>query len=440
MTGAPAQSLTSISASQLARMVRTKQTSALEVVDAHVQRIASVNPKLNAVVQLAPDARDRARAADDALARGDSVGPLHGVPFTVKDWLETSDLICAAGFDERRAYVPKRDATVVARMRAAGAILLGKTNVNDGAPVYARPANPYDIHRSPGASSSGEAAIIAAGGSPIGLGSDSGGSIRLPSAWCGVAGLKPTTGLVPSTGHFPRLAPMSDPRTAIGPIARHVEDLALALSILARPDGRDAGVVPVRFGDPSSVDVKGLRVARYAETPGVSPAAAVVDAVDAAAAALAARGARIVAATPPRLDEAMPITVAYWSRASSVSLSEWMPTKPSTLSADEIERSVFEWERFSADMLRFMDAYDLILCPAAQDAAPPHRPLTAADFAYTLPYSLTRYPAAVVRAGTSPDGLPVGVQIVAPAWHDHVALAAAAELERALGPWPAPAI
>ncbi len=211
--------LCSLSATELAHMIRQREVSSFDVVDAYLSRIADVNPRLNAVVQIAPDARERARAADAALAQGGSIGPLHGVPFTVKDWIEAEGLICAAGFAERSQFLPKRDATVVARMRAAGAILLGKTNVNDGAPVYPRPNNPYDLARSPGGSSSGEAVIIAAGGSPLGLGSDSGGSIRLPAAWCGVAGLRPTSGLVPNTGHFPRIGSMHDPRTTIGPIA-----------------------------------------------------------------------------------------------------------------------------------------------------------------------------------------------------------------------------
>lgn len=161
------RSITDVSATRLAELIRTKQTSSVEVVDAYLRRIAAVNSRLNGIVQLAPDAAERARAADAALARGEPLGPLHGVPFMVKDWIETSDLICAAGFEERRAYVPKRDATVVARLRAAGAILLGKSNVTDGAPVYGRPNNPYDLARTPGGSSSGEAAIIGAGGSPF---------------------------------------------------------------------------------------------------------------------------------------------------------------------------------------------------------------------------------------------------------------------------------
>lgn len=429
--------LCAASATHLAHLIRRREVSSLKVVDAYLTRIDRVNPRLNAVVQIAPDARERARAADATRARGDDVGPLHGVPFTVKDWIEAEGLICAAGFAERSQFVPKRDATVVARMRAAGAILLGKTNVNDGAPVYPRPNNPYDTRRSPGASSSGEASIVAAGGSPLGLGSDSGGSIRLPAAWCGVAGLRPTSGLVPNTGHFPRIGSMHDPRTTIGPLARRVEDLTLALRIIAGPDGRDPAVVPMALGDPSSVDLGSLRVAWYTAMPGVSPSRAVVSAVHAAAGALRNTGASVNEASPPRLDESMPITVAYWSRVQSSSLTEWTPYRPSTLTADQIERSVFEWERFRASMLRFMDGYDVIVCPVATAIAPEHRALTGQDFIYMLPYSLTGYPVVVVRSGEA-DGMPIGVQIIARPWHDHVALAAAKHVESALGGWQAP--
>jgi len=188
------------SASTLARAIRAKQISSVEVVTAHLRRIEVVNARLNAVVQISETALAEARAADAALARG-HVGALHGVPFTVKDWIETAGLVCAAGAEQRRSFVPQRDATAVARMRAAGGIVLGKTKPGSTADVYPQPHNPYDARRTPGGSSSGEAAIVAACGSPLGLGSDSGGSIRWPAHCCGVAGLKPTTGLVPNTGH-----------------------------------------------------------------------------------------------------------------------------------------------------------------------------------------------------------------------------------------------
>jgi amidase len=429
--------LCSLSATRLAHLIRQREFSSCEVVDAYLRRIDDVNSKLNAVVQVAPDALERARDADVAIAHRGDVGPLHGVPFTVKDWIETEGLICAAGFAERSQFVPKRDATVVARMRAAGAILLGKTNVNDGAPVYPRPNNPHDLGRSPGGSSSGEAAIIAAGGSPLGLGSDSGGSIRLPAAWCGVAGLRPTSGLVPNTGHFPRIGSMHDPRTTIGPIVRRVEDLALALRIIAGADGRDPSAVPMPLGNPSSVDLSALRVAWYTGMPDATPSPAVIAAVHAATGALRDAGASVDEASPPRLDESMPITVAYWSRVQSSSLTEWSLYRPSTLTADEIERSIFEWERFRASMLRFMDGYDVIVCPVATDIAPEHRALTGQDFTYMLPYSLTGYPVVVVRSGEA-KGMPTSVQIIARPWHDHLALAAAQRIEDALGGWSAP--
>jgi amidase len=431
--------LCSVSATGLAHLIRQREVSSFDVVDAYLGRIDDVNPRLNAVVQIAPDARERARAADAAIAHGGDVGPLHGVPFTVKDWIETEGLICAAGFAERSQFVPKRDATVVARIRAAGAILLGKTNVNDGTPVYSRPNNPYDLARSPGGSSSGEAVIIAAGGSPLGLGSDSGGSIRLPAAWCGVAGLRPTSGLVPNTGHFPRIGSMHDPRTTIGPIARRVEDLTLALRIIAGADGRDPGVVPMALGDPSSVNVGSLRVAWYTGMPGAESSPAVVSAVHAAASALRQAGAAVQEGEPPRLEESMPITVAYWSRVQSTSLTEWAPYRPGTLTAEEIERSIFEWERFRASMLRFMDGYDVIVCPAAAGVAPEHRALTGEDYVFMLPYSLTGYPVVAVRVADA-EGMPVSVQVIARPWHDHVVLAAAQRIEEALGGWLAPAL
>jgi len=198
------ESLIFASAVTIAEHIRTGEVTALAVVEAHLTRIAQVNPQLNAIVQLTAEAAlAEAQAADADLARGHLRGPLHGVPFTVKDWIETAGVICAAVDENRRDYVPTQDATTVARLRQAGGILLGKTNVRVSNPVYGRTNNPYNLDYSPSGSSSGEAAIIAAGGSPLGLGSDSGGSIRTPAHACGIAGLKPTTGRIPLTGHFP---------------------------------------------------------------------------------------------------------------------------------------------------------------------------------------------------------------------------------------------
>jgi amidase len=431
--------LTTASATGLAAMIRERQVSSRDVVEAHLRRIDEVNAKLNAVVQLtAHAALAEARAADATLTRGDAVGSLHGVPFTVKDWIETAGVVCAAGIVERRDYAPKRDATVVARMRAAGAIMLGKTLDGEKNDVYGPGRNPHDTTRSPGGSSSGEAAIIAAGGSPLGLGSDSGGSIRYPAHCCGVGGLKPTTGRVPLTGHFPRIGALSDPRTQIGPLARTVDDLALALRVIAGVDWHDPSVVPVPLGEVSEVSLRGLRVAFYAGYEGASPSPETVDAVRAAVAALTDAGAVAEEALPPRIEEAFQITTAYWGRTRSAAWNEWTPGRESTMTADEVERSIFAWERLQRAFLGFMERYDVIVCPAAPGPAPLQGEVRETDFVYTVPFSLTGWPVVVVRAGTSPERLPLGVQVVAARWRDDVALAAARRIEAAPGPWPAP--
>lgn len=286
----------------------------------------------------------------------------------MKDWLETAGLVCAAGMVERKSYVPTRDATAVARMRAAGAILLGKTNVQESNDVYGATRNPYDLERSPGASSSGEAAIIAAGGSPMGLGSDSGGSLRYPAHCCGIATLKPTSGRVPNTGHFPRIGASHDPRTVIGPLSRHVEDLWPVLAVIAGVDWRDPSVIPVPLA-PAVEGAAGRRIGWFVEMPGAEPESATISIVQGAAKLLAKSGASVEEVRLPRIEEAMPITEMYWQRVESPSWNEWAPHRASTLNADEIERSIFEWDRFRRAMTAFIEGFDAIICPVAERAA-----------------------------------------------------------------------
>jgi len=247
------------SATALAKAIRAKEVSSQEVIHAYLERVEGVNPQLNAVVQLTADmARQHAREADKALARGEVRGPLHGVPMTVKDSLDTAGVITTAGTLGRASFVPAQDATVVARLRAAGAILLGKTNTPEltlssetDNLVYGRTNNPYDPSLIPGGSSGGAAAIVAAGGSPFDLGSDTGGSIRQPAHFCGIAGIKPTSGRVPRTGHIISFDMGAlDALTQIGPMARFVQDLALILPVIAGVDWRDPAVVPMPLGDP----------------------------------------------------------------------------------------------------------------------------------------------------------------------------------------------
>src|ERR1700719_2082354 len=271
--------ITMKSASELANAIRSKQLSSKSIVDAHLEQIAKVNPKLNAVVQLTADsARKEADEADAALARGEIKGPLHGVPVTIKDTLETSDVICTGGTKGRANHVPKADATAVARLRAAGAIVLGKTNVPELAGaietdnlVYGRTNNPYDLARTPGGSSGGEAAIVSACGSPLGLGTDAGGSIRIPAHFCGLAAIKPTSGRVPRTGQFPLPMGARNAVFHVSLIARHVDDLALALPIIAGPDFRDHSIVGMPLLDSKAVTLNGLKLAYFEDDGAATP-------------------------------------------------------------------------------------------------------------------------------------------------------------------------
>jgi amidase len=415
----------------LARAIRTRQVSSLEVVRAHLEHIHTVNPRLNAVVfATGESALKQARAADrKSSKRKADLGPLHGVPFTAKDIFDTAGLPTTAGLRMLRSNIPDRDATVVARMRAAGAILIGKTLCPPGGvggeggdsrnSLHGGTRNPYDIARSPGASSSGEAAIIAAGGSPVGLGSDSGGSIRMPAHYCGIAALKPTTGLVPSTGAYALPGGLTDPRSQVGPMARFVADLALTLPVLVGPDGVDSAVVPVPLAR-RTPKLKGLKVAWYADDGIAKPTQAISAAVRAAARALGDAGCTVTEARPPALHEAHQVTLGYWG--------------DKRMSHERLYR---RWDAFRTEMLGFMSGFDLIVSPVAPDIAPLYRSKVVVHnlYSYTSPYSLSGNPCVVVRAGTSHEGLPIGVQVVARNWHDDVALRAAHAIERALGGW-----
>ncbi len=424
-----------LSALEMAAVIARGEVSAREVVAAHLERIGSVNGDLRAVVALRADgALADAEAADRRVADREMLPPLHGVPFTVKDWIETNDLPCASEFEERRDFVPRRDATAVARLRAAGGIVLGKTKpgLTDG--PHPRARNPRDINRSAGGSSGGEAAIVAAHGSPLGIGSDSGGSLRWPAHCCGVATIRPTVGRVPNTGHVPRINPTADPRTVIGPVARTVADLETALAIINGPDMHDSGTVPVPLRSSSEVAVDALRVAWFVDFPGALPTEATRAAVQRAVEILAAAGARVEPATPPRMEEALPLTEAYWARPESASWSEWVDTRRSTLTADEVERSLFGWDRFRRALLGFMRDFDVVVCPVAADVAPPFdAPVPNDTWLYMLPWALTGYPVVTLPVGSGDAGLPIGVQLVARAWEDHVALGAARVVGDAVG-------
>jgi amidase len=423
---------------ELAGALAAGRRSAIEVVAWFQDRIAAVNPSINALVQDAGErARADARTADAAYARGELVGPLHGVPFSVKDTFDVSGMIGAMGVPERATFVPQEDATVVARLRAAGAIVLGKTNVppwgggiETDNPVYGRTNNPYDLDRTPGGSSGGEAALIAAGGSPLGVGSDSGGSLRLPAHNCGIATIKPTAGRIPTT-NAGETGDLSDPRTQVGILARRVEDLAFVLPIVTGVDWHDAAVVPVPLRDPASVDLSELRVVFYSSDGVSDPEAAIVATVRAAAAALLPVVSVLEERRPPDIERAWPITQTYWDSVIG-----------DRMTARELYALLRRWSRFRSRMLAFMQHWDAIICPVAALPAEPHG--TSTDFtaarmiSYTVPYSLTGWPCVVVRGGTAPGGLPIGVQVVAQPWREDVALAVAQCLETSLGGYQPP--
>jgi amidase len=431
--------LTSAPAEQLARLIRDGEVSAVEAVEAHIERIADVNGALNAVVQVdAKRAVKAAQAADRARAGGAALGPLHGVPFTAKDNFLTAGVVTAVGVRERAAAVPSEDAAAVARMRAAGAILLGKTNCPPGGAgsftdteLYGRTNNPYDFERTPGGSSGGEAAIIAAGGSPCGLGNDSGGSLRQPAHFCGIACIKPTAGLVPVTGVIDdegELGAISDPRTQVGPLARTVADVALVLSVIAGPGRREPDVPPVALGDAREVELTGLRALVVYESDFVTPTDDTVAAVAAAVSAVADAG--VVAEEGALPGGGHELTREIWASYLG------------RMSSADAYRLFRRWDAYRRRMLEFLQPYDLILSPAFDRPAPRHDEVdergTWDGVSYTTPFSLTGWPAAIVRAGTAGAALPLGVQIVARAWHDRVALAAAACVEAALGGWRPP--
>ncbi|GAB5343302.1 amidase [Pseudomonas fluorescens] len=414
------------SATELGALIQQRKLSSTAIVCAYLARIEALNPSINALVQVCAEAAlAGAWAADRAVANGEYWGALHGVPFTVKDVFDTRGVVSAVGLPERAHYRPEQDATVVTRMKAAGAILLGKSNCPPGGgggvtdnPVYVATRNPHALAYSPGGSSGGEAAAIAAGLSPLGLGSDSGGSLRVPAHFCGVCTLKPTSGRVPNTGVFDHLGGLSDYRSQIGPMARHVEDLALALQVIAGEDGVDAGVIPMPLRGMQTQTLKGLRVAWYSDG-GIEPVDALTHTtLQAVADLLDAEGALIRSAFPSALSNAREITERYWA------MSQGSGAQSIQLFSD--------WDQFRTAMLGFMADYDIILCPV--DAAPATQlgETRPGLFSHTLPYSLAGWPCVVVRAGTDSAGLPVGVQIVARPWHEPVALAAAAAIERAL--------
>jgi amidase len=437
----------------LARRLRRRQLGAVETLEAHLERIERHNPALTAVVSLdAERARRRAEAADAALSRGELWGPLHGVPMTLKDAHDVAGLRTTVG-TELLDRVADRDGTVAARLRAAGAIIVGHSNVapfladyQSANPIFGRTANPWDTRRTAGGSSGGAAAALAAGMTPLEVGSDLAGSLRLPPHFCGVYGLKTTEHRVPLTGFF-RL-PEGTPRSVrilscLGPMARDLGDLALAVGILAGPDGHDGDVPPVPLGPRRRRPLRDLRLAVAPTLPGSSVAGAVRRQVERVAAEAAAAGARVEERLP-RLDwdalhrlfgDLMETVIGVFDPEAE------LRDEQRTLAwyLDALERR----DRFAAAWQAFFEDLDALLLPPAITTAFTHRdpgaPLEVDG--HSAPYggqgrllvfcNLTGLPALAVPAGLDGEGLPVGVQLVGTRWSELRLLGIAGELERA---------
>jgi Asp-tRNA(Asn)/Glu-tRNA(Gln) amidotransferase A subunit family amidase len=438
----------------IAELIRRREVSPVEVAQAHLDQISRLNPALNAIVTLASDVLERARSAEEAVMRGDDLGGLHGVPITIKDTIETAGLRTTSGSVIRKDYVPQSDAPAVARLKAAGAIILGKTNPAEMAmdytadnPVFGRTNHPQDPRLTPGGSSGGEAVAIATCMSPGGLGSDLAGSIRIPAHFCGIAGLKPTTGLIDGAGQFPPSTGPYSLGAVIGPMARRVDDLLGLLCMLWHDQ-----YIPRGF------DLPGSRVAWYTDD-GVAPVTEeTAGAVATAATALRDAGLITEERLPPHIDRSNEMWLKLFSRASVVQLRNayagrereggsfvsWRlatadDVPPPTL--DEYIAAWLERDRLREELLRWMETTPIIVAPVGATPAYEHDTLkvtvrgstfgTFRAFSYAQAFNVFDLPVVTVPAGRSKDGLPIGVQIAGRPFAEEMILAAAEIVEQA---------
>src|SRR5580658_10976563 len=467
--------LTFLSAVAMAEQIRNKELSPIELVEAHLSRIEKLNPQLNAFVQVdAEGAIRQARAAEAAVVHREKLGPLHGVPVSIKSSMEVAGMRCEAGTRLRAGYLPAQDAPLVARLRAAGAIVLGTTNAPEllmawetDNLLYGRTNNPWDLSRTSGGSSGGEAAAIAAGCSAGGVGSDGGGSIRVPAHFSGICGLKPTPGRIPATGHFPTSVGPFALLGVVGPMARTIADLKVLFEVMQGPDDGDPSAAPVPVRWPDRDDLKKLRIG-YFEDDGRTPVTAETRAaVRAAAAALKHAGFEVEPFRPEGLEQARQLWWQFFGIAGGMLLRPMSSGRESDLSpilkqhlsrvAAEpshtgqtlldtwIRRDVLRMEIFSQ-----MREYPILLCPVASIPAFRHgerswnidgQTVEYLDaWSYTEWFNLLGTPAAAIPFGRSNEGLPIGVQIVARPWEEELVLAVAAELEAQRGAWQGPDI
>lgn len=470
------------SATSLARKIREGALRSRDVVEAHITRARAVNPTLNALVaERFEAARREADAADERLQREGpgAVGPLHGVPCTIKECFALEGMPQSSGLVQRKDYRSTHDAVTVQRLRAAGAIPLGVTNVSELCmwmesfnKVYGRTSTPYDAARTCGGSSGGEGAMVGSGASPLGLGADIGGSIRMPAFFCGVFGHKPSGGLVPGSGQWPQPEEASLRMLTTGPLARRAEDLWPALRILAGPDGVDTGCRDFDLGDPAQVKLSSLRVLSVPTDGLGAPESSLLEAQRRAATHLGGLGARVREAPLPGTRWALP----YWSArmhkgrgdgfcrqmgggerevAPGRELLRWLLRRsPHTLPAiglgllekltseapEQLEKNYQASLRFRDELAQLLGDDGVLLYPSHPRVAPRHYRalLPPIGWRYTAIFNMAELAVTQVPLGLDADGIPLGVQVAAAPGKDHLTIAVALELERAFGGWVPP--
>jgi amidase len=449
-------------ATSLASAIRTRNVTVVELAEAHLRQIERRNPALNAVVSLDADgALRQARALDERSARGAvdwDASPLFGVPITLKDCHETAGMRTTAGHPPLADYVPTEDGTVARRVRAAGAVILGRTNVaalladvQSNNEIFGRTNNPWNLDRIPGGSSGGAAAAVAAGMAALDVGSDIGGSIRIPAHCCGIYGLKPTEHRVSNHGHIPDLP--EHPRSTrvmncVGPLARSVDDLALVLRVIEGPDGIDTDVPPLPDA-PAAVptcDLSRVRVAWAGSFPGLPVAADVRSAVERVAATMSGHCETVEEALPAiDFDDQLQLRMDL-RRFVRVFLEP--PDEPPT--AADYFRALDRRDGFIRAWETFFHAWDVLVCPVMPTTAIEHCPretpvsvdgelhdyMTLA--AYCRPFNLTGHPVVTIPAGLDRDGLPIGVQLVGKRWDDWRLLGIARTVDAVAGRYQRP--
>ncbi len=459
--------------------LRSGSFSSSDLLEAHIETIAEVNPAVNGLVaDRFEKARKEASTADERLKQGGTdLPPLLGIPCTIKEFIGVEGQPQTGGVLWRKDVVAEQDATVVRRLRDAGAIVIGTTNIPEGGlwletynAIYGRTNNPWDTSRTSGGSSGGEGALVATGAVPFGLGSDVGGSIRIPAAFCGTVGHKPTGGLVPNTGHYPEgmLTKAGGRYLTVGPLTRTVDDAWTVLKIIAGEDGHDDSMRSFTLGDPDAVDLEGVRVFPLAWNLRSRVRGDVRLAVEQAAAALEARGATIDTREFPKLKRGFEIWSGMLSEGTVVSyphaLGEHGPLNPLVelprlwagqgrhtfaaifmCAADRIAASLPSLAKkynamgleLQAEIEEALGDDGVIIPPPYNRPAPRHWDAFRTPFvpAYTAVFNVLEFPVTQVPAGFSQEGLPLGVQVVAARGNDHLTIAAGRCIEADLGGW-----